>query len=709
MKRNTAHTTRMRAGITHDLNREFLRAYPELAHRINSARTPSQPPEKPELWQRLLRNVLLIAALLILVWLAPRSTIGAPAPDVQAGTLFLQGAKTQRALLLNTDVAIRAAGIQAQVTVRQSFVNTSDLYREGLYTFPLPERTAVNALTVRVGERVINGEIRLREQARTTYEAAKRDGKQASLLEQQRPNLFTLAVANIAPGELVRVEIRYLQRLRVSNGEYELRFPLTLTPRFNPPVDEPRTVADMQPVATPMVATAMSTQRAQISARIDAGAPLQQLTSEFHPIDSNALPDDAYQLTLRDGEIPTDRDFVLRWIPLAGTLPESALFREVRDDGTYALLMVTPPAADAHAPLARETIFVLDVSGSMAGASLVQALAALNSALQNLRDTDYFNIITFSSSTRALFPAAVPAHPQSIAHAQQLIGQLQADGGTVMAPALAMALAGNPPLQTIRQIVFITDGAVSNERELLQLIENDLGAARLFMVGIGSAPNGHFMRESARAGRGTFTYIGDLAQVRAKMSTLLHKLQRPVMSNVRITWPPDSGIEALPARLPDLYAGEPLMVSARADMLTGSVLISGDLAGLPWSRTLSLDEHRDADGIATLWARDKIHHLDYAERTLDEPSRRDIIVNLALAHRLVTRHTSFVAVEEFPSRPQNAGFASAAIANTMPRGNTMLAFPAGATDARGHVAVGLLLLLIGVYLRRAHWLRHLAS
>jgi Ca-activated chloride channel family protein len=189
----------------------------------------------------------------------------------------------------------------------------------------------------------------------------------------------------------------------------------------------------------------------------------------------------------------------------------------------------------------------------------------------------------------------------------------------------------------------------------------------------------------------------------------LHKLQRPVMSNVQIAWPTGSSVEALPERLPDLYAGEPLTVSARADMLTGSILISGDLAGLPWSQTLSLDDYRDADGIATLWARDKIHHLNYAERALDEPARRNAIVSLALAHRLVTRHTSFVAVEEFPSRPHNAGFASTTIANTMPRGNTMLAFPAGATDARWRFSAGLLLLLAGIYLRRAHCLRRRAT
>ncbi|MDH3451982.1 MAG: VWA domain-containing protein, partial [Gammaproteobacteria bacterium] len=517
------------------------------------------------------------------------------------------------------------------------------------------------------------------------------------------------AVANIAPGELVEAEVRYLQRLRISDGEYELRFPLTLTPRFNPPVDARGAAPDMQAVATPMVSAAASTQHARITAHIDVGGLLRHLTSEHHAIESRALPDDAYSLALRDGEIPADRDFVLRWAPLAGALPASALFRERRDDGTYALLMVTPPAADSGVPLAREAIFVLDVSGSMSGASLAQAQAALTSALHKLQASDYFNIITFSASTRALFPAAVPAHPQSIAHAQQLVGALRAEGGTVMAPALAMALHGNPPLQTIRQIVFITDGAVSNERELLALIEDELGAARLFMVGIGSAPNGHFMREAARAGRGTFTYIGDLAQVQQKMAALLNKLQQPVMSNVHIAWPPGSGIEALPQRPPDLYVGEPLVISARADTLTGNVLISGDLAGLPWSQTLSLDDYRDADGIATLWARDKIHHLNFAARTLDEASRRAAIVDLALQHRLVTRHTSFVAVEAFPNRPQSAGFATTTVANTMPLGNTMLAFPAGATDARARFALGLLLLLAGGYLYHAHWRRGRAS
>ncbi len=704
--RTDTHKPRSRPVITDQLEREFFRAYPELAQRVARVRLAHrETPGRRVWWRRLLRNALLVCALLALVWLAPRDAMSTQAETVQAGTLFLQGGKTQRALLLHTDVTIEASGIQARVTVKQTFVNTSDLYREGLYTFPLPERAAVNGLTVQIGDRVIRGEIRAREEARRTYETARRDGHQAGLLEQRRPNLFSLAVANIAPGELVHAEIRYLQRLHISDSEYTLRFPLTVTPRFTPAAGTQHAAIDGQPIETPMVDAAQSTQRARITASIDAGGPVQRVVSAFHSIDSETLDNGVLRLTLRDEEIPADRDFVLRWTPLAGLFPQSALFREIREDGTYALLMVMPPAADAQVALARETIFVLDVSGSMAGASLAQAKAALHTALRALQAADYFNVIRFSSSAAALFPAAVPAHPQSIAHAQQEIERLQADGGTVMAPALAMALAGNPPLQTIRQIVFITDGAVSNERELFELIEDDLGAARLFVVGIGSAPNAHFMREAARAGRGTFTYIGDLAQVQAKMGALLHKLQQPVMSSVRIDWPPGSAAEMLPARLPDLYAGEPLVVSARTDTLSGSVIVSGDLAGVPWSQTLSLDEHRDGPGTATLWARDKIHHLSYAARTLAAQSRREAITRLGLAHDLVTPHTSFVAVEAFPSRPPDAGFAATAVANTMPAGNTMRVFPAGATDAREQLALGVLLLLTAGFLCRGNWLR----
>ncbi|HEX2164201.1 MAG TPA: VWA domain-containing protein, partial [Thermoanaerobaculia bacterium] len=401
-----------------------------------------------------------------------------------------------------------------------------------------------------------------------------------------------------------------------------------------------------------------------------------------------------------------DRDFVLEWAPAAGEAPRAAVFTEEHEGDTYALLMLLPPPpeADGWAPLAREVIFVLDTSGSMHGAAIEQARAALGAALARLEPWDEFNVIEFDDRARPLFADSVPADPAAVERARAWVAGLEADGGTDMRGALALALAAEPGYrrrgpERVRQIVFLTDGAVGDEEELFATISRGLGEARLFTVGIGSAPNGYFMRRAAEVGRGGYTWIGDLAEVGGAIDELARKLEGPVLTDLEVTWD-DPTAESWPERLPDLYAGEPLVVAARLIDPGDEVRVAGRRAGVWWEETVRLGA-ADATprpaaavevgpGVRQLWARCEIDHwLGRLVEGLPEEEVRREVVATALDHHLVSRYTSLVAVDVTPARPAGAALAAGAVPLATPDGQ----LPVGGTSAAWNLLVGLLLML----------------
>lgn len=575
--------------------------------------------------------------------------------DVHTGSLLLatdDRARFVTATRLDTDVTVDVTGLLARVVVTQSFANPSDDWVEGVYAFPLPEDAAVDALRMKVGERVIEGRIMEKQAARATYERARRDGSRASLVEQDRPNLFRTAVANIAPRDTVEVEISYLETLRYDVGEISLRFPLAITPRYSPDQLSAGMLPSAQPVSP--VPPGLDASLAKIEVSLNPGFPLREVASGSHDI--RAERSGARQrISLADAAVPMDRDFLLSWTPAIGAEPGAAVFSENRNGQDYALVMFMPPQQSAAIKrLPRETIIVIDTSGSMAGASFEQAREAVTLALDLLDEGDYFNLIEFNSDFSALFQQARPATRTNLASARRYLSQLEANGGTNMAPALARALDANAGTGYLRQVVFMTDGAVDNERELFGLIERQLGESRLFTVGIGSAPNSFFMRNAADSGRGTYSYIASTGEVREKMAALFRKIESPVLKDVTVEWPGQSA-DVWPRRTPDLYQSEPLMLAARLDELPASVTIRGQQAGQPWQREVPLTHAQDFRGVSTLWARSKVASL------MDGLSRGELpgvvrgrVLPLALEHHLVTRFTSLVAVDDQPVRPLQA-------------------------------------------------------
>jgi len=402
-------------------------------------------------------------------------------------------------------------------------------------------------------------------------------------------------------------------------------------------------------------------------------------------------------VTLAKDQEEADHDFELTWTVAPGAAPQAALFTQTLDGKDYGLLMVVPPAMDPiqkaaleHVP--RETVLIVDTSGSMQGVSLDQAKAALREALGRLTERDRFNVLEFNSVTRPLWPKALPATPANLATALAWVDKLQADGGTEMAPALSFALDGAETPGYLRQVVFMTDGGVSNEDELLKLIAERLGRSRLFTVGIGSAPNAHFMTKAAQFGRGTFTYIGDVREVHEKMAKLLEKIEAPVLQDVSIRWADGSPVETYPERVPDLYLGEPVVIAASAARLAGTVVVSGTRGNQPWSVALTPIPSPDASGVGALWARAKIAALmDAMRRGAGADAYRKQVVDVALAHHLVSAYTSLVAVDVTPTA---TGASKRALVKTaLPRGTGGAArIPQTDTPATLELLLGLLAL-----------------
>jgi Ca-activated chloride channel family protein len=664
----------------------------------------------------LVASIVLGLAVFIVATQAKASTTG----DIQQGSLLLDdghGTKIEAPLIF-TKVEMDVSGMTARVAVEQRFVNPGDDWREGVYVFPLPECAAVDHLDMQIGERVIEGQIKERISARRTYDQAKTEGRKAALVEQERPNLFTTSVAHIGPNEEIVVAIEYQERLAYDNGTFHLRFPLAITPRYIPTaattsneaiaVDTNGTtsdaIIDADRITPPVVHPSQgAVNPVSIEVRLAAGFPLAKISSTYHAVHIDELPDNRYRLTLSPDAVPASRDFELTWSPDVGRAPGAALFTETRGGERYAFLMVLPPStADLKTTRApREITYIVDTSGSMEGVSIEQAREALLLALDRLREGDRFNVIEFNSVTKVLWSAPMPVDSAALAAARSFVKSLRAGGGTEMRPALEAALSTPRVDALIRQVVFLTDGAVGNESELLALIERKLGDRRLFTVGIGPAPNAYFMKKAAEAGRGTYTFIGDVREVKDKMSALIRKLEHPVLRDVAIQWP--GAAETYPARLPDLYAGEPVMLSARlAPSVAGKVALRGAKDGSDWSAQLPIMPDAEQPGIGVLWARDKIEALMDAKRNgaSEDDVRRDVI-DVALTHHLVSAYTSLVAVDVTPTAPAGMKSVKTAMPGNLPEGlsfEAIYGLPQTATPAPLYLALGSGLLVAALVL-----------
>lgn len=636
---------------------------------------------RPETRQRLVIGAIGLIAV-ILSGLAAAQARAEDAGDPAAGgALMLQGRDTKDgvvsalpAVRLGTDMDVTVSGQILRVRLTQAFRNTSDKWMEATYLYPLPDDGAVDTMKMIVGQRVIIGHIKRRGEARDIYERARAEGQRSGLVESDRPNLFRTNVANVGPGETVLISIEYQAPVRQLGGEFALRLPLVVGPRYVPPhsLTDGAALTDAARVTAPLADPALgrSLNPVSITVHLAPGFVPANIISPYHRI---SVVDEGMAertITLAAGEEPADRDFELRWRS-ASADPTVGLFRQALGGQQYVMATITPQAQVEPGKVPpREMVFVIDNSGSMGGESMAAAKQSLLYALGTLRPEDTFNVIRFDDTMTQLFEHSTPASPEQVELARKFTQGLDAAGGTEMLPALKAALAdAHPTDKGVRQVIFLTDGDLSNEKEMMTEIAEHGGRSRVFMVGIGSAPNNYLMHRMAEAGRGAYTNIGDGAEVMGKMTALLDRLKAPAVHDlvVRVEGSP---LELTPQNLPDLYAGEPLVLLGKGGDLAGKLVVSGMIGDKPWRQDVDLGKAIESSSVARLWAGRRIADVE-AQRwsgQVEDNAANEQIAQLGLAYDLVTTQTSLVAVDDTPARPEGVKLTREDLPLLLPKG-----------------------------------------
>ena len=617
------------------------------------------------------------------------------------------GAQAGPAIILKSDANMTLTGLINHVVVKQTYQNQNPFAVNARYVFPLPDESAVHAMTMRIGERVIKGQIDKKVAAEKKYAEAKQAGKQAALVRQQRANMFITNVANIAPGEQVIIELEYQEIIDYSSGTFTVRFPGTITPRYHVTQGEIDINKESQKPTNSLphgwLSPVYSTQKNDdkpssqfnLNLDIDVGLELVDINSKFHNVNIQNTAFGQYSIELNE-QNALNRDFVLEFKPLQKEQAQAAFFTEQFENGErYGLAMLMPPADNfiATQRLARETVFVVDTSGSMHGQSMEQAKNALFYALSLLDSNDSFNIIGFDNVVTLMSDKPLVASGFNLRRAERFIYGLQADGGTEIQGALDAVLDGSQFDGFVRQVIFLTDGSVSNEDALFKSIQAKLGDSRLFTVGIGSAPNSFFMRRAADVGKGSFTFIGSTSEVQPKMQQLFDKLAHPAITNLALSDENGNSLDFWPSPLPDLYFNEPIMVAIKLNNAS-NVILNGQTAQGPISINLNTQAGSNAKGIAKLWARQKIKSLLLYN---SQNAVKDEVRQLALTHQLLSPFTAFIAIEQTQINPIAEQTANAT--NAVPQGMAMR-LPQTDGQSKVHIILGILLLSGFVLVRR---------
>lgn len=580
-----------------------------------------------------------------------------------------------------TEVDVKVSGVIADVTVTQTYRNEGTRAIEARYVFPGSTRAAVSGLNVRLGDRLIAAQIREKQQARIDYDAAKKEGKTAALLEQHLPNVFQMNVANILPGDEVKVELRYTELLVPQAGNYQFVFPTVVGPRYNSPQSSN---ADAKWVAQPTLRAGIAPNTTfRMKVALDTPLGIKEVRSTTHAIDVGKRDNDQHaDITLaRTGEPANNRDFVLDW-RLAGEKIESGLmlYKGQGDNAeNFFLAMVEPPksvAANAIAP--RDYIFVVDISGSMHGFPLDTAKALLERLIGGLRPSDTFNVLLFSGSSKMLSPQSVPATRANIEQALVTIRNYSGGGSTELIPALKRVYAEPKAEEVSRTVVVVTDGYVTVEREAFELVRRNLSKANVFAFGIGSSVNRHLMEGLARAGMGEPFIITDPLQAPAQAARFKRMVESPVLTNVRATFGGLDVYDVEPQALPDVLGERPVIVFGKwRGEPKGRVVIQGQGAEGPYRQELVIDgkTRQDAAAMRSLWARHRIASLNDQEALEGGDAFRQRITGLGLRYGLLTQYTSFIAVDKV-------------VRNSAPQASTSVDQPQPLPKSVSELAVG---------------------
>jgi len=574
--------------------------------------------------------------------------------------------------LKHTDVKGAVAGYISAVTVTQQFHNPYSSKIEAVYVFPLPENAVVSEFLMTIGDRQIRGIIREREQAERIYHQARAQGYTASLLTQERPNIFTQKVANIEPGKAIDINVTYYSTLTYSDGGFEFTFPMVVGPRFNPPTapggagfqpaqqsgigavargdhgasGQPTEVQYLRP-------TERSGHDIALSLDIDAGVSIEAIESRTHKVDVKRNSESRATVTLTKSDSIPNRDFVLRW-QVAGESIKSALLAhspDARDNnGGYFTMMLVPPKDLASVPRNPvELVFVLDRSGSMDGVPMQQAQTAISRGLSRLQPGDTFQIIDFSNDVSALGAAPIEATDANIGKGQQYLASLDANGGTYMMKGLRAALEFPHDPKRLRFVAFCTDGYIGNEAEILGELHRKLGASRVFSFGVGSC-NRYLMDSMARMGSGLATYLSLRDDASTIMDTFFDRISHAPMRDLTVNWSGANVSEVYPSRIPDLFVGRPVILTGR---YKGEMPSTIRVAGRVGNEQRTIDVHtaraevpHASRALSQVWARAKLTEIaDQSAWDVNNPELSQAARKVALDYSLMSAYTAFVAVD----------------------------------------------------------------
>lgn len=618
--------------------------------------------------------------------------------------------------LKGTRVDVQILGPIAEVRVEQTYRNEGQVALEARHVFPGGARAAVHAMDVRLADRLLVAQIREKQQARIEFDAAKKEGRTAALLEQQRPNVFEMNVANILPGDEVKVSLRYTELLVPRDGRYEFVYPTVVGPRYNSPRGE---AAAERWVAQPTLRAGVPS-NAAFALRIELATPLpaRDIASPSHALDVVEHGARRFEIALREeaGRDAANRDFVLRYglggegVASGVLLQRDETGKDGGEGGGHFVALVQPPQVVAPAAvLPREYVFVVDISGSMHGFPLDTAKALMQRLLGDLRPSDRFNVMLFSGSARTLSSAPVPATQANVAAALRLLRETGGGGGTEIVPALEQVAAMPKHDDVSRTVVVVTDGYVAVEKRVFQLVRRELGRSNVFAFGIGSSVNRHLIEGIARAGQGEAFVVTKPEQAAAEAERFRRMIESPVLTQVTARF--EGGLQALdvePAHLPDVLGGRPVLLTGRwRGVPQGVLVVEGRNADGPQRLTVDLAQAQAREGAALrlLWARERIAALGDEEAIAGGQPHKAAITALGLRHGLLTDYTSFIAVDRVVRNPNPALARSVQQPLPLPEGVSELALSAEVPTTPEPALWGAALVMLGVLGGMLAWRR----
>ena len=558
--------------------------------------------------------------------------------------------------LKDTQVEISVSGVIADVRVKQIYRNEGSRPINASYVFPASTRAAVYAMRMQIGNEIIVAKIKEREQAKKDFDKAKEEGKSASLLEQERPNVFSMSLANIMPQEQVEITLNYTELLIPTDNVYEFVFPTVVGPRYASAPDEKKK-RDDKFVETPYLHQDQQSPSAlHISTRISAGVPIYDLSCPSHQILPQWQSQGVAQFTLDDSNpFQGNRDFIVHY-RLAGDQINSGLLLFKGADENFFLYMAQPPArvaADAIPP--REYIFVVDVSGSMDGFPLNTSKRLLKDLIGNLRPTDLFNVVLFAGDAAVLSPQSLPANQQNIGRAIGLLEQQRGSGGTELLPAIKEAMALPQQEGISRSVVLITDGYISGEQGVFEHIRANLNKSNVFAFGIGGSVNRYLIEGVAKAGMGEPFIVTDETQAGAMANKFREYIQTPVLTDIHVRSVGFETYDVNPLNFPDLFAQRPIVLFGKwRGPVAGTIELTGKTGTGDFVSRFDVANAQPDEGnsaLRYLWARSRIAELsDYGTSNVSDEDAKQI-TELGLKYNLLTQFTSFIAVREVVTNP----------------------------------------------------------